>query len=65
MKTYTAQDYIFNEFGLSMPEGNIPGTWFSDNDLPMVVTCNCCGMTMALPTAMISEEGYTYCKDCA
>lgn len=48
-----------------MPEHEIPGNWFSENDLPMVVECTCCGMTMALPSAMIDDEGYIYCAGCA
>lgn len=58
-------DYIKTKMNLEMPEGTIPGTWFSQNGLPMVVSCCCCEMTMASPSAWVDDEGYTYCADCA
>ena len=48
-----------------MPEGTINGGWFAEHDLPMIVSCTCCGMTMALPSAYVDEDGYTYCSGCA
>lgn len=51
--------------GIEMPKGNIPGEWFSKHGYPMVVRCCCCEMTMAIPSAWIDDEGYTYCGDCA
>ena len=42
-----------------------PGDWFSKHGYPMVVRCACCEMTMAIPSAWIDDEGYTYCSDCA
>jgi hypothetical protein len=33
--------------------------------LPMVVSCTCCGMTMALPSAMVDDDGTIYCSSCA
>ena len=60
----TAEQYIFEEMGIKMPEGEIPGSWFKENDLPMIVQCTCCGMTMALPSAMVSDEGKIFCSDC-
>jgi hypothetical protein len=51
--------------GIEIPEGNIPGSWFSKHGYPMVVRCACCDMTMALPSAWIDEDGYTFCADCA
>lgn len=51
--------------GIDIPEGNIPGEWFSKHGYPMVVRCACCEMTMAIPSAWIDDEGYTYCGDCA
>lgn len=50
--------------GIEMPKGNIPGEWFSKHGYPMVVRCCCCEMTMAIPSAWIDDEGYTYCGDC-
>ena len=58
-------DYIKDEYNLEMPKGNIPGSWFSENGFPMVVACTCCGSTMASPSALIDEDGHTYCGCCA
>lgn len=41
------------------------GAWFAQRELPMIVECKCCTMTMSLPSAYIDEEGYTYCNSCA
>ena len=57
-------DYM-KDNGIKVPEGNISGAWFYDNDIPMIVMCNCCGMTMASPSAWIDDEGHTYCESCA
>lgn len=62
MKTF--RTYILDEFGVEVPHGNIPGTWFSENGIPMVVSCTCCGMTMASPNALIDEDGCCYCSSC-
>jgi len=59
------RDYIKQSYQLEMPQGNISGEWFSQNGIPMVVRCSCCGMTMASPSAWIDDEGYTFCSDCA
>ena len=59
------KDYVYQHFNLTMPEGSIPSAWFSENHIPMVVACCCCGMTMASPSAWIDDEGYTYCGECA
>jgi hypothetical protein len=61
----TAERYIFEEMGVEMPKDNIPGSWFAENALPMVVSCTCCGMTMALPSAMVDDDGTIYCSSCA
>lgn len=58
-------DYVRTELHTSIPEGDIPGSWFVENDIPMVVDCSCCEMTMASPSAWVDDEGYTYCADCA
>lgn len=50
---------------IKMPERTIPGSWFAEHGLPMVVKCTCCEMTMASPSAWIDEEGYTFCSSCA
>lgn len=61
----TAETYIFEERGIEMPKGNIPGSWFVENDLPMIVECACCRMTMTLPSAMIADDGSCFCPSCA
>lgn len=53
------------ENDIIMPEGTINGGWFAEHDLPMIVSCTCCRMTMALPSAYVDEDGYTYCSGCA
>jgi len=48
--------------------GEIPakadGKWFAKHNLPMIIACKCCGMTMAMPNALVDDKGYTYCRDC-
>ena len=61
----TAERYIFEEMGVEMPKGEINGYWFAENHLPMIVECSYCGMTMALPSAMIDDDGTIYCHSCA
>lgn len=60
----TAEKYIWEEMGVEMPKGEISGQWFAENDLPMVVQCTECGMRMALPSALIDDEGCCYCTGC-
>lgn len=59
------RQYVEIKMNLEMPKGNISGAWFSENGIPMVVRCSCCGMTMASPSAWIDDEGYTFCNSCA
>ena len=59
-----ATQYIHETMGLTMPTGQIDGEWFLKNDLPMVVECRLCGSTMLLPSAMVDDDGYTYCTHC-
>jgi hypothetical protein len=61
----TAETYLKEEMNIEMPQGEINGKWFAENGLPMIVECTCCGMTMALPSAMIAEDGSIYCSTCA
>lgn len=60
----TAEQYIKEEFDIEMPKGTINSSWFTENNLPMIVSCTCCGSTMALPSAMIDEDGHIYCSSC-
>ena len=61
----TAKTWVWEEMGIEMPQGTINGEWFAEHSLPMIVECSCCGTTMALPNAMIDEEGEIYCTSCA
>lgn len=63
MKTF--QQFIEDNYDVKFPKGNVPGSWFSENGFPMVVKCCCCEMTMASPSALIDDDGYTYCVNCA
>ena len=55
----------FDENYEGFPEGNeISAEWFKEHNLPMIVECKCCTMTMALPSAFVDEEGYLYCSSC-
>lgn len=47
-----------------MPKGTVNAEWFIEHGLPMIVECSCCTMTMALPNALIDDEGNIYCHDC-
>ena len=47
-----------------MPKGEINGSWFVENGLPMIVACTCCGMTMAAPSAWIDRKGQCFCGGC-
>lgn len=63
MKTFQnwfTKNYPNEEF----PKGNINGQWFADHAIPMIVTCTCCEMTMAAPSALINDEGQIFCSGC-
>ena len=60
----TFEQWLKDEKGIEMPQGEVPGSWFTQHHLPMIVQCTCCHSTMALPSAMIDENGYTYCPSC-
>ena len=62
MKTF--RNYILDEFNIEMPQGEISGAWFSQNGLPMIVSCTCCGMTMSAPSALIDRTGQVFCTGC-
>ena len=62
MKTF--RNYILDEFNIEMPQGEISGAWFSQNGLPMILACTCCGMTMSAPSALIDHNGQVYCSGC-
>ena len=60
----TAEKYIWEEMGVEMPKSEIPASWFAEQCLPMVVECTHCGMTMALPSALVDDDGNCYCHGC-
>ena len=57
-------DWLKKNFNEELPTGEINGAWFAERNLPMVVSCACCDSTMALPSALIDDEGYTVCASC-
>lgn len=61
----TAEKWIFEEMGIEMPKGQINREWFVKHPLPMIVQCACCQRTMALPSAMINDDGTIFCHSCA
>lgn len=63
MKTF--EQWLKDERGIEMPQGEISGDWFAKNGLPMVVKCTHCWSTMALPSAMVDKDGFVYCPSCA
>ena len=62
MKTFA--EWLKANTGENMPEGSVNAAWFYERNLPMVVECTCCGMTMALPSAFVDEDGSIYCSSC-
>lgn len=60
----TVKQYILEEMGIEMPEGEIPESWFKKNNLPMEIYCACCGVKMELPLAMVEDGGLVFCKKC-
>lgn len=40
-------------------------SWCEERDLPMIVSCTCCGSTMIVFSAFVDEEDYIYCPSCA
>lgn len=64
MRLRTAKQWIKEELNIEMPEGDISGEWFTKNRLSMIVCCTYCEMTMALPSAMIADNGEIFCQNC-
>ncbi len=63
MKTFKA--FIKDTFDLNLPSGNISGEWFAKHNMPMIVSCTCCGMTMVSPSAWVNDDGECFCSECA
>lgn len=62
MKTF--EQWFRENRRAEVPKGNIDEGWFIERGLHMIVECCCCGMSMALPNAMIDDEGNIYCASC-
>ena len=65
MKCREAKIWIKEEMNIELPKDNIPGSWFAENHLPMIVRCTCCDTSMVLPSARIDDDGEIYCPSCA
>ena len=63
MKTF--EKWFEDNYNEEMPEGCISYGWFAKHGLPMIVRCTCCDSTMALPSAIVAEDGSIYCPSCA
>ena len=62
MKTF--EQWLKENRHCEMPKGTVNAEWFIEHGLPMIVECSCCTMTMALPNALIDDEGCVYCSTC-
>lgn len=62
MKTFEA--WFKDNYNEELPTGDINGRWFAEHGLPMIVECSCCGMTMALPSAMVDDDDCVVCSSC-
>lgn len=61
----TMKEYLLEKRNLEIPNEYVSGEWFAEHNLPMVVTCKCCDMSMILFSALVDEDGYCYCSCCA
>jgi len=64
MQMQTFEQWIKTK-GIELPQGDIDAGWFEKHNLPMIVSCICCGMTMPIWVAYIDEDDLVYCADCA
>lgn len=46
-------------------EGSVSMGTFLAHNVPMVVACTYCEMTMTLPGSYINENGQIFCRECA
>lgn len=61
----TMKDYLLETRKLEIPKEEVSGDWFAKHNLPMVISCKCCEMSMILFSASVDEDGYCYCEGCA
>lgn len=59
------EKWFEDNYNEKLPEGRIPYGWFVNHSLPLTARCNCCEGTMALPNAIVAEDGHLYCPSCA
>lgn len=64
MAIMSMNEFLKKNYNVEIPKGVVNGSWFYENDLPMIVSCSCCGTTMSLPCALVDDEGYIYCSSC-
>ena len=65
MAMRTFEQWAKDERGLDLPGNTIPGSWFVEHNIPMVVACTCCEMTMCVVSALIDDDGQCYCGSCS
>ena len=67
MKFRTFSEWLKETRGEDLPEGNISAQWFVGRNIPFVVECAYCKMSMCIASdsVRIDEDGRIYCKDCA
>ena len=59
------KQFLEENLGINVPKDEIiNGEWFEENNLPMVVSCTCCGETMILFSGIVDEEGNIFCHSC-
>lgn len=63
MKTF--QEWFKANRSEEFPEGDINGSWFVEHNIPMVVQCTCCDMTLCVVNAHIDNYGNTFCGSCS
>lgn len=62
MKTF--KEWFKDNFDEELPTGTVSCEWFVERGLPMIVACSCCGMTMALPSALVDDNDTVVCNSC-
>ena len=59
------KQFLEENLGINVPNDEIiNGDWFEENNLPMIVSCTCCGETMILFSGVVDEEGNIFCHNC-
>ena len=59
------KQFLEENLGINVPKNEIIKVdWFEENNLPMVVSCACCGETMLLFSGAVDEEENNFCQSC-